>query len=1067
MSNETLEETISRKDFGRSHPARPEGSRSTRLGSWSDKFWLLLVACSGIVVSLVLSNAVYRAEQHELKTNLDQRAKRAVAALKREVDAELLMLQALAGFYEASDSVDRDKFATFVRKSAGQARAIGSLEYVPRVKAADRSSFEEAVRREGFPGFQIMELDTGGRWIPAAQRDEYFPVHRMHPLEKNRLPLGWDMGSHPDRLMLLKEARDGGRMVASGRLALVGDDLHEPSFLVMLPVYRQDAQTDSIEARRANLLGFCRAVFRVRDLVAVSLGDVTPAALDIQVWDKSAPREEQLLISHTSGRGADSVARFHDIEDAPAPLYFDAIMNVAQREWLIRVVPAPALLAQHETWPAWLALVAGLLFTGLMTVYVGSVQKASRRAIEARHSIERAQEALGESEERFRSVVQTAGDAIISINSQGSIVLWNTGAEIAFGYSSEEMIGKPLTAIMPERFRELHREGLKRRVAADESSFVRKNIELAGLRRNGTEFPVELSLSGWNTAEGKFFTGILRDTTDRKRAEADLIEAREAAEQASRAKSEFLANMSHEIRTPINGIVGMTELALNTDLTVEQREYMEAVKVSADSLVNLVNDILDFSKIEAGKLDLIAVDFSLRDAIADTMTVLAVQANKKGLELVYDIPLDMPDAFVGDPGRLKQVLVNLVGNAIKFTHEGQVSVQVRIESENHEGVILHFSVSDTGIGIPSDKLGKIFGAFEQADTSTTRRYGGTGLGLSLSRRLVEMMGGHIWVESEEAKGSTFHFTGRFMYQRAPVTATVSEREAMLKGVRVLVVDDNAANRRILEKTLLHWGVVPTVVDNGFAALAALELAAKNGRPYPVVLTDCMMPEMDGFELVERINAAPLLHASAVIMCTSGERGDGRLCMDLAVAGYLTKPIKQSDLLYTISTVLKQPKAVADRKTLITRHSIRESKRRLRILLAEDNPVNRKVAVKILEKMGHTVSVAEDGKQALEISADEQFDLILMDVQMPNMDGLEATRAIRTRENTLGIHIPVVAMTARAMKGDEEECLAAGMDGYISKPIDIQELSKAIDNLIVATKTEEQALPQPHVPWFPV
>jgi two-component system, sensor histidine kinase and response regulator len=454
---------------------------------------------------------------------------------------------------------------------------------------------------------------------------------------------------------------------------------------------------------------------------------------------------------------------------------------------------------------------------------------------------------------------------------------------------------------------------------------------------------------------------------------------------------------------------------------------------------------------------LIDIDFGLRDVIADTMTMLAIQAHTKRLELIYQISSDVPDLVNGDPGRLRQVLINLIGNAIKFTDQGEVALNVEVAQEpDPKKIQLHFVVADTGIGIPAEKREKIFQAFEQADSSTTRRYGGTGLGLAISTRLVRQMGGKIWVESEVSKGSQFHFTLSLGLQSEPRQEPLPTETANLKGLSVLVVDDNATNRRILEDVLTQWGMEPVVVESGEAALTSMEQAFNADRPFPLVLTDCMMPEMDGFELAGRINKDPRLAPSTIIMLTSaGERGDASRCIKTGIAAYLLKPIKQSELLFTLSRVLLQPGAGETKPSLITRHSIRETRRRLRILLAEDNVVNQKLASRMVERMGHTVVVAEDGKKALDFLEREDFDLILMDLQMPEIDGLETTRIIRDLEKPTGKRIPIIAMTAHAMQGDKDRCLQSGMDGYISKPITAQDLFETIENIVSAAGSEEK------------
>jgi PAS domain S-box-containing protein len=666
-------------------------------------------------------------------------------------------------------------------------------------------------------------------------------------------------------------------------------------------------------------------------------------------------------------------------------------------------------------------------------------------------------EAQRRSEARFRSLIENADDLIAVITAQGKVSYGSPSCARILG-NGEALLGRNVSDF-------IHPDDVALLLAACAQTGAGTNItrlELRFLRKDGSWGILESSVR--NLLQNAAVNGVLmnaRDVTERRQAEEEIRKlnnelesrvaertsqletARQVAEMANRAKSEFLANMSHEIRTPMNGVLGMTELALDTDLSTEQRDYLEMASTSAKTLLTVINDILDFSKIEAGKLDLDLVPFRLRERLAHIMKPLAIRAEQKHLRLRCEVRPAVPDGIVADPVRLAQIVINLLGNAIKFTSQGEIELQVALDRTEAEQALLHFSVRDTGIGISVEKQEKIFEAFAQADSSTTRRFGGSGLGLTISAQLVGMMGGRIWVDSEPGRGSCFHFTTLVKTWGSgqwadPVGA------ANLSGLSVLMVDRNPVNRHAVAGMLRSSGIEPVLAAGVAEAMARLKQAS---APFDLLILDGDMPEPDCFQLAEQIKQHPALGGAPLLILTSGvQRGDAERWRGLGIAACLTQPIDQLQLLAAVRSVVVRQPAPVIAPALVTRYSSQAEKSGLRVLVAEDNMVNQRLAVRLLEKQGYAPVVVGTGRAALEAIEKDEFDLVLMDVQMPDTDGFEATAAIREKEKGTGKHLPIVAMTAHAMIGDRERCLAAGMDGYVSKPISREELAREIDRI---------------------
>jgi PAS domain S-box-containing protein len=687
----------------------------------------------------------------------------------------------------------------------------------------------------------------------------------------------------------------------------------------------------------------------------------------------------------------------------------------------------------------------------------------------------RAEEALRAEEARLRAITESARDAILMMDPAGNISFWNPAAERIFGYSSAEILGRNLhTLLVPERYHATHQEAFTRFRATGQGDVVGKSVELEACHKDGREISVELSLSALRLADGWHSVGILRDITARKQAEEAMREMNLAlerqtlfskemaseAQMASAAKSEFLANMSHEIRTPMNGVIGMTGLLLDTDLTDEQRRYAQTVRSCGESLLSLINDILDFSKIEAKKLDLETLDFDLQNVLDDFAATMALRAHDKGLELICAADPNVPSRLRGDPGRLRQILTNLAGNALKFTQRGEVAIRAALESETREDVLLRFTIRDTGIGIPPDKIAQIFDKFTQADSSTTRKYGGTGLGLAISKQLSELMGGEIGVESTEGVGTEFWFTVRLRKQPEGASA---ERltPTDLHNIRILIVDDNATSREILTTRTRSWGMRPSEASEGTQALQLLQEAREAGDPFRIAVIDMQMPGMDGEMLGKTIRADVRLAETRLVLLTSlGTRGDAHHFQEIGFSAYLTKPARNQELYGVLSLALAERDP--DRpQPIVTRHSTQNllqlpATASVRILLAEDNIINQQVALGILKKFGLRADAVANGVEAVKALETLPYDIVLMDVQMPVMDGLEATRQVRNPGSGVLDHtLPIIAMTAHTMQGDREQCLAAGMNDYVSKPVTPRALAEVLGKWIPREKGEDE------------
>jgi two-component system sensor histidine kinase/response regulator len=1129
----------------------------------------LAVLAGGFLLTGVLFWWADTVSRHNLQRSFRESAKERFDIIREELNHGMTQIEALQRLYRILPEMSRAEFRGFVEPALAT-KGTQSMVWIPRISGSLRTLYEKRMQKEGSPEFRITERNQKGELVPAANREEYYPVHHAEQKETNAAAFGFDVASDPVRRATLEKARDTGKPAVTERLRLVQEKGDRFAFLVFAPVYERNISPDTVEERRRHLRGFVAGAFRAGDLVVGTIARTAPRGLPTMLMDLSAPQESRLLYRHqprlfVKGPPDDPADSRH--------LHFAEDFSFADRTWRVSVESNQAFIKLYGTRWQWFIPPVGFVIAVLLA-FAYFIQISRKAGVEELLT-ERTTD-LRESEERYRTAIEASNDGVAIV--QGSMHIYvNRKFLDIFGYENEEDLSTEIYGHIHPDDRDRVLDLNQRRQRGE---VVPERYEFKGLRKDGATVCIEVSAAEINLKGEAVTLAYLRDITARKKAEEALLQSKQEvdtilqslqagviivddeshtiieanpaacrmigaprdrvvgkechlfislvqkgacpitdkrqgmdsaermlisasgreipilktvtpvvlgdrrcllesfvditgqkqaeaslrstmaeletansrleeaierandlasqAEAANRAKSEFLATMSHEIRTPMNGIIGMTELLMDTDLTPEQRQYAGIVNSSGESLLSLINDILDFSKIEARKLDLEVLDFDLGVTLEDAVDVLAVKAQEKGLELTCLVDPRVPTLLRGDPGRLRQIVLNLANNALKFTHQGEVGIRVSLDREGENGVTLRFEVEDTGIGIPEEKRHLLFSPFTQVDGSHTRKYGGTGLGLAIAKQLAELMGGAIGVESEEGKGSTFWFTAAFLRQK--VKPVIHGVHASLDGLRVLVVDDSATNRLLVSTLLRSWGCESEEAGDGRAALTLLVDSAQRGRPFHVGIIDLLMPEMDGEELARRIKGNEKLRETLLILMSSfGQRGDAARMGQAGFAGYLNKPVRQAPFREVLSLVMSREGPAGGTQPIVTRHTVAESVQR--ILVAEDSRTNQDVARAILRKLGYRADVVANGREALEALTRVPYDLVLMDCQMPEMDGFEATRAIRRGESgVLNPKIPIVAMTAYAMQGDREQCIKAGMDDYTPKPIQPKELA---------------------------
>ena len=988
--------------------------------------WVVLFLClfgTFVVWQISLSQAERRAAER-FQRNVVQ----VTHAIRARIEAYEQVLKGAAGLFAASDAVRQDEWKDYFRAIEINERFPGmrAMGYAARVSRTGLATFTATNRLDGRPGFTVH---TGDPKSPQLGTNlVHYVVQFLEPSTFNTTVLGFDLASEPNRRAAADRARDTGEASLTAGINLVQSSGDQPAVLFLLPIFRKGAPTATRDQRRLAIEGWVYGAFILRDIMA-GLVDVRDAAVDFEIFDGGVVSAETLLYDD------DGVC--HALRQDPSTFQtFAPPLAVGGRSWAMHFSTVPAFDRATDYAQTNLLLGAGAAISLLLFSITRSLATTRLRALAL------AREMTEKFRIQERAVISSSnGIFITDARAAGSPVIYsNPALERIGGWEPGAMRGMAVVTLLNADPGQPELETLQH--ALTESAECR--LILRCRRKDGAQYWSEISVSPVRDEDGlvNHHVGIVTDISERKEAEAKLHEATLAATVASRAKSEFLANMSHEIRTPMNAVIGMTDLALGTDLTREQRGYLGSVRNCASDLLNIIEDVLDYSRIEAGRLELLPEPFSLREATGSMVRAYGVRAAQKRLELTLHIAHDVPDGFVGDVRRLRQVLSNLIGNAIKFTESGEVAVSVSVESNDSQGTSsqrrcrIQACVTDTGIGVPRDKQQSIFEAFTQADSSVTRHYGGTGLGLAISANLCRLMGGRIWVESEPGRGSRFHFTADCeLAPDASATGAVTAPAVPLAGQRVLLVEDHPTNHRVVRELLDGWNLQTTVVSTAPDAIAAVRNAGSPG--FAIALVEARLTGRDGFSLAAELMEAGAGPLRVIMMLTSpGSSDELRRCRDVGFESYVVKPVCEADLRDALVPVPEVPRSAP----ATTKPG------GLRVLLAEDNAVNRELATAMLERLGHSVQCVRNGMEAVEAWRREPVDVVLMDVQMPVMDGMEATALIRRAEEGTGRRTPIIGLTAHAQHEDRVSGLASGMDDYVTKPIQPGELESVLQRL---------------------